>query len=120
MTAQGVKVTQEDAEEAETVKAPLGLRILVTVLGVAIVGMLLLIIVKVVKGDHRKDETVPVAVETTHVAPFKNMSVTRPEGTELISAQPGSAGVLLHFRGNDKDILVLVRADGSQQQIIVD
>lgn len=124
MTAQDTKVTQEDDTDGEGAKAPFALKLLVGALAVAIVVMLLLIILKIAKGDHKKAPAVQTAVPVTEnpvSGALKNLKIERPEGSELISASTSASGdILLHFRGQQGDVLVRVTATGLQQHIVIE
>lgn len=112
-------------------KAPMGLKILVVALGVAIVLMLGLIIVKVIAGDHKKPKQLAEAeekgvisapvVRKDQLIALKDLSVARPEGGKLVSVAPNGLDLVLRFTMPDgSDELVIVnRATGSQTRVSI-
>lgn len=137
MTSDTQNVTPENAENAEEApKAPLWLIMVVVILGIGIVGMLGLIIMKIAAGDHQKKPSTPSAPDNAAgqiATPEKNvfvpgsqyainydgLTVKRPEGAELISSSLSGYEILLRFRTNDgEDLLLIVnRTNGKTQQV---
>jgi hypothetical protein len=115
MAAQNGNVTEENA--AEDVKAPMFLKVLVVVLGLAIVGMLTLMVVKLMAGDHKKaapkeqleavqqldtvEREISVALERGGVSSaswMETVTVHRPEGAEVVSFQLQGALLVVHLK----------------------
>jgi hypothetical protein len=127
MTAANENVTENG--EAP-VKAPMFLKVLVVVLGLAIIGMLGLIIFKVMAGDHKKKTPVQVS-ETQQPAGLKTIApksfvligdivVTRPAGSKLISATTNGREATLHFSSADVDVVMTVdRVTGEKSTITI-
>jgi len=118
MTAANQNVTHDSAENADdtpTVKAPIGLKILVTVLGIAIIGMLGLIIFKIISGDHKKTKpaenvalpAISAAPITTNVS-YEDVMLTRPKGMELVNVSSDSVSLVLQFKGPSGTVVMLV------------
>lgn len=125
MTAGTENVTPNMNDEEE-VKAPLFLKILVVVLGLGILGMLALITVKIMKGDASKPKKVasPVVKDITGSVPmslgFEELTVSKPEGSELVSVNTQGRTVVLHYRSEEKTTLILIdKATGTESRINV-
>jgi len=139
MTAANENVTENGDENY---KAPMGLKLLVVGLGVAIVLMLGLIIVKVIAGDHKKPEPlgkealerrasfgdveveVPVGSSFSGIlyqGELQDLTIARPEGAELISYAPNGLEIVLRFKMADgSDLLLAVnRATGKQTRLTI-
>jgi len=128
MTLVNENVTQNGNDAP---KAPLGLKILVVALGIAIIVMLGLIIWKVMAGDHKK--SVPATVPGVRMAPkehaqvpenveasYFDLTVTRPAKSELVRSTVAELEVVLHFRSATADtIIVINRATGKESRITV-
>lgn len=119
-------VTQQNEEEIP--KAPGWLKVLVAVLGIAIVGMLLLIVFKVANGDHQKPDEPIGALPASSPAttafppgelPQGDFELPRPEGATLVSVTPSGIEVYLHFRMPDggETITILNRQTGAVSTI---
>jgi len=115
MAAQNGNVTEENA--AEDVKAPMFLKVLVVVLGLAIVGMLALMVVKLMAGDHKKaaptqqqetvqqpdtvEKEISVALEHGGVSSaswMETVTVHRAEGAEVVSFQLQGPLLVVHLK----------------------
>jgi len=124
MTAAKQNVTRNSAEEVpETTKVPMGLKILVVVLGLAILGMLGLIIYKVLAGGQKTPTTAApnvLAAPTSNAASFSDMDVKRPVGSLLVEVTTNSHEIMLHFSGADGDTLIFIdRTKGTKHSISI-
>jgi hypothetical protein len=129
---------QNPAVEAED-KPPVWLIITVVVLGLAIIGMLVVIVMKVLIGDKKPEETVgtnapAVSVEDgnnhrvsgsitqTQAGKYlDNIKLERPKGSDLVSTHVSGRYISMTFRleaGGDV-ILILDRTDGSVDTISI-
>lgn len=131
-TDQNVTHENEAHEDEEVPSTPIWLKALVTVLGVAIVAMLLLIVFKIANGDHQKtgqaqqDAALPsVAANATLFPPIPvsagDYEVPRPEGATLVSVMPAGAEVYMHFRSEEgtEQIIILNRQTGALSTITI-
>jgi hypothetical protein len=118
MNAVEQNVTHETGEEHP--KSPFWLKMLVTVLGLAIIGMLGLIIFKIVAGDHQKETLTDLpsatigSVQHQPLPPHGDHQVTIPQGGQLIEVQPNGVELMLRIKlvdGSEK-ILFLNRTSG--------
>ena len=127
MTSVKENVTQNGDDVPQT---PMGLKVLVVVLGLAIIFMLGLIIWKVMMGGAGKD--VPVPVVASNLNPYGrpvgsgrpdspvdvDLTIARPAGSELISTQVGSTEIVLHFRSVSADTIIIVdRFTGNENRL---
>lgn len=124
MAAQDENVTPETPFPVES--APGWLKALVVGLGIAIIGMLALILFKIVAGDAT-EEAEPLspaaAAPGQHVAPLEagDYEIERPIGATLVSVRPSGEEVYLRFRlvsGGD-EIVILNRRTGDISRIAV-
>lgn len=131
MTAETENVTLANALQSET--APMWLKVLVVVLGIAIVGMLALILFKIVAGSG-VEEPSAVGVSQSQEAQFsqpvqsgteplppQDFDIVRPEGASLLSVRASGADVIFHFRlpeGSDQ-IIILDRRSGAVSRVNV-
>lgn len=116
-------MTAAEENVTENVKPPFLLKVLVVALGLAIVGMLGLIIMKVMAGDHKKVPSKPVASvvdeqETPGAMMPENLSLARPEGSELVSYQYTDKGLVLHFTNSEADVIIMVDAASGKESSI--
>jgi len=120
MTAAKENVTQNGDEP---IKAPLGLKILVVVLGIAIVVMLVLIIWKVMVGDGKESRPETVAVSEVQLgsSPFLvDMAIERPAGSELVSTKASATEIILHFSSSEADMIVIIdRRSGKESRLTI-
>ncbi|WP_308912030.1 hypothetical protein [Pseudokordiimonas caeni] len=120
MAAADPKVTS--GEDVEYDRPPMWLKVLVIVLGIAIVGMLVAIVTKIMTGlgdEPLPPETAGPTVSTP-VVPLATgeISVRRPAGTMLVSTALSGDRLVLTFRGEDGDhILVLDQATGAERWV---
>ncbi len=136
MTANTPNVTPQNTENEEEVpqKAPMALIIVVVVLGIALVGMLGLIIMKIVSGDHKKKpeagivEQVSPAVTAESVVPtvasnfeFGDFKITQPANSKLVSYSAGGVEMYFHFEleTGDNVIISLNRVTGNESRITI-
>ena len=139
MTAGHQNVTPNstnNAEEDEVVATPAWLWAVVIGLGIAIVGMFVLIGYKVVKGDNKKktppivatqpqmnpSSTQPVAVVQAGALPhgFKDLIIERPDGLPLNEASLQGGYLMLRFSGDRTDYLIFVNnATGAISKITI-
>lgn len=126
MNATDQNVTPKGDEKA--VYTPMWLKVLVIVLGAAIVGMLLLIVVKIAAGDHQKEESdvdnQSISVPTTVTLPplnGKDFNIVKPAEAQLVAIIPAGNEVFLHFRSEDgnEQIVVLDRKSGTTSLITI-
>ena len=123
-------------------KPPVWLIVTVIVLGLAIIGMLVVIVMKVLIGD--KDdvavpEEIPVAseevdqqsqgllgilksnIDYSYPEYLEHIEVNRPKGSQLVSSNVEGFYVILRFKledGSDQ-IMIVNRSDGSVDTIII-
>ena len=124
MTATNKNVTPDDTgNDQETPAVPRGLKILVVALGVAILAMLVLIIYKVLAGDHKSSSKNPaqkVTSQTLGSIDFTNVALKRPAGSVLVKATNGPAEIMLQFSGPEGDTLIFInRQTGAESRISV-
>jgi hypothetical protein len=131
MTAANENVTENavsDGEEAP--RAPLGLKILVVALGLAILVVLGLIIFKVMAGDHKKAKasreaqvaasTLSPSLAEVESGAIFDLSIVRPAGSSLVSTSVTSAEIVLTFKAPDADTIVVInRATGKESRLTV-
>lgn len=110
-------VTHDSDEMVAT--TPAWLKILVVGLGIAIIGMLGLILYKIITGlgDMAEETMAPAATMALHPASTiipGDYAVVRPSGMELIAVVPSGAEVFLHFRGKGgaDQIIIFNRVTG--------
>jgi len=120
MAAADPKVTP--GEEVEYDSPPIWLKVLVIVLGIAIVGMLVAIVTKIIAGIEEQPlkEAAEKQAHVSATAPLitGDMMVKRPEGTELVATTLSGNHLLLTFRGEDGDhILILDPAAGTESWV---
>ncbi|MFC3053088.1 hypothetical protein [Kordiimonas pumila] len=114
MTVTNQNVTPDGAgsdENISDVKAPLVLKIIVAVLGIAIIGMLGLILMKIISGDHKKTtakQMVGHAVSKQQNMLIEDREIKVPAGTVFEAVTSDNAHLILHFKGADKTVLVLL------------
>ncbi len=123
-------------------KPPVWLIVTVIVLGLAIIGMLVVIVMKVLIGDKDEvaaSEEIPVASEEVDQQPqelfgllkssidysypeyLEHIEVNRPKGSQLVSSNVEGFYVTLNFKladGSDQ-IMIVNRSDGSVDTIII-
>ena len=121
MTSVKENVTQNGEEAPQT---PLGLKVLVVVLGLAIIFMLGLIIWKVMVGGAEKNVPAPVTVAPTYDTPAAvesfELAVVRPADSDLISTQVSTTEIVLHFRSAAGDTVVIVdRRTGKESRLSI-
>jgi len=120
MTSVKENVTQNGEEAPQT---PVVLKVLVVVLGVAIIFMLGLIIWKVMAGDHKPttgEPAVEAIVKASEPAESFDLNITRPAASELISTHVGPNEITLHFRSESADTLIIVnKTTGKQSRLVV-
>lgn len=118
MTPVKENVTQNGEETPQT---PVGLKVLVVVLGVAIIFMLGLIIWTVMTGGAAEDTPPPPVAtigETANSAESFDIAVTRPAESELISVQGSPVGIILHFRSLEADTVIIIdRVTGKESRL---
>jgi len=124
MTAAKQNVTHGGTEQDQQVqKVPVGLKVLVVVLGLAILGMLGLIIFTVLAGGKKTStaKTIPTIEKTTeNRADFPDINIVRPADSALIKVTTGSGEIILHFSSPEGDTLIFVdRAEGTENRISI-
>ena len=129
MTANDDNVTSTDALKAEIIEksleaTPKGMKVVVLVLGILIIGMLLLIIGKIVFRAP-KEIVVPkpaivtervVAAQPTSLMRIKPMiDVVRPDGATLVSSHISGKRLMLQFKSTDgaDSIMIVDLTNGS-------
>lgn len=107
-----------DSDEMVTL-TPVWLKVLVVGLGVAIIGMLGLILYKIITGvgDMTEDTVAPVEVAAAQPTPVftpGDYDIVRPGSMELVTVVPAGAEVFLHFRdkGGADQIIIFNRLTG--------
>lgn len=126
MTNSPQNVTPED-ETADEV--PTWLRLLVVGLGIAIIVMLALIVGTILKrtvfapDDMIGEDTVDAAVQPHKIEPIEDLltplEVPIPSGARYISSTLSGATLLLEFRSDDGDtVLLLVDRQSGQVQTV--
>lgn len=119
MNGSDAKVTppKSDVIGEETMEsAPFILKAIVVGLGIAIIGMLGLILYKIVAGPSEEAAPTPIVEAVLPPAGIsaKDFDIAVPAGATLVSVQPHGAEVFLHVRlsdGSDK-VIVVNRANG--------
>lgn len=115
MTPVKENVTQNGEETPQT---PMGLKVLVVVLGIAIIFMLGLIIWTVMTGGADEDVPPPPTAtigETVNSAESFDLAVARPAASELISVQGSPAEIILHFRSLEADTVIIIDRDTGKE-----
>lgn len=117
MAAADPKVTP--GEDVEYDRPPMWLKVLVIVLGIAIVGMLVAIVTKIMTGLGDEPQPVETA-EAVVAAPMVagEISIKRPDGATLVSTSLSGNRLVLTFRGDDGDhILLLDQTTGTERWV---
>lgn len=125
-THQNVTPDREGELEVET--APTWLKVLVVVLGLAIVGMLALIIFKVAAGDNNKDQVqLPpasngvIGEEPALVQVPERLQLELPIGSEIVSMIPYGRELFFRVRhvSGEQEVFILNRLTGAVSRIEV-
>lgn len=109
----------------EPVKAPIGLIILVVALGIAIIAMLGLMVYKLMNGDASKSkdtQEVGIVAESplTPSVNFEEITLKKPAGGRLADVKLHSATILLHYKTEKGETLILVdKHTGKESRIII-
>ena len=119
MNGSDAKVTppKSDVIDEETMEsAPFFLKAIVVGLGIAIIGMLGLILYKIVVGPSEGAAPTPIveAALPPEGMGAKDFDVAVPAGATLVSVQPQGAEVFLHVRLSDgsDQVIIVNRASG--------
>lgn len=119
MAAADPKVTP--GEDVEYDRPPMWLKVLVIVLGIAIVGMLVAIVTKIMTGlgeEPQPVETAEVTVATSVPMVAGEISVKRPDGATLVSTSLSGNRLVLTFQSDDGDhILLLDQTTGTERWV---
>ncbi len=109
------------SEEEAPARSNTGLIILVVALGVAILAMMGLIIFKVIAGDAKKSSKPAEKVAVVASVAPADYHVKKPEGAVLASSSLQGAEVLLHFKTQDgNDVLIILdRKTGQQSKVFI-
>lgn len=121
-------VTPDQGDEMESETAPMWLKVLVVVLGLAIIGMLALIIYKVAAGDTEKTKVQlpPAGISTLDQEPTlvqlpERLQLDLPDGSEVISVTPSGRELFFWVRhaSGTQEIFILNRLTGAVSRIEV-
>jgi hypothetical protein len=120
-------VTSEETEAVD--KPPRWLVATVIILGLAIIGMLVLMVVKIMAGDGGDEggevagalQAPSIQGAVPSATYLKEASISRPEGSRLDSVEVYGHEMVMHFRLADGGDLVIVlnRVTGETSRIIV-
>lgn len=124
MNGSDQKVTPIDDEAMES--APFWLKAIVVGLGLAILGMLGLILYKIIVGPGEKQsgdtsQDLPAVSQSVGTPPSGDFDIDVPAGATLVTMVPAGAEVFLHFRLSDgsDQIIVLNRLTGETSKLWV-
>lgn len=105
--------------------APMWLKVLVVVLGIAIVGMLALIFYRIMAGpgDEKTARQIAAPAIPASLPPIeaRDFDVIAPDGASLVSVVPAGAEVFLHFRTSDgrDEVIILDRRTGNRSRLVI-
>lgn len=131
-TDQNVTHESEAIDDEQVPATPMWLKVLVTVLGLAIVAMLLLIVFKIANGDHQKPDELKqeaalpsLSAGATVFPPISltagDYEVPRPDGAALVSITPAGIELYMHFKSDtgSEQIIILNRQTGALSTITI-
>ncbi len=120
-TDQKVTPINEEALAA----APMWLKTLVVVLGIAIIGMIALILHRIINGPAEEklsaSVAVPIAEDTAVVLAPQDFDIAAPADGKLVAIVPSGAEVFMHFQleSGSQEVLILNRQTGAVSRIHV-
>jgi len=125
MTAKEPNVTSNVGDE-EIVTAPLALKILVVVLGIAIIGMLALMAYKIMNGDASKPKKIVstqasiLGHQKNTVLGFDEITVVKPADSILVEVKSDATSIILQYKNDKVVTLILVdKTTGQESRVIL-